>query len=58
MMSIDDAPIYAERAFLAGASGWVTKQALNGAVLAAIRAVLDRGTDFGRGQLTPGRRDA
>ena len=58
MMSIDDAPVYAERAFLAGASGCVSKQALDGTALAAIRAVLDSGTHFGGGQLTPGRRDA
>ena len=58
MMSIDDAPIYAERAFLAGASGCVSKQALDGTVLAVIRAVLDSGTDFGGGHLTPSRRDA
>jgi hypothetical protein len=43
---------------LAGASGCVSKQALDGTVLAAIRAVLDSGTDFGGGQLTRGRRDA
>ena len=58
MMSIDDAPIYSERAFLAGASGCVSKQALDGTVLAVIRAVLDSGTDFGGGHLTPSRRDA
>jgi DNA-binding NarL/FixJ family response regulator len=43
LMSIDNGPLYAERAFEAGASGCVSKQALNGAVLAAIRAVLDGG---------------
>ena len=58
MMSIDDAPIYAEHAFLASASGCVSKQALDGTALAAIRAVLDGATDFGGGQLTRGRRDA
>jgi DNA-binding NarL/FixJ family response regulator len=43
LMSIDNGPLYAERAFEAGASGCVSKQALNGSVLAAIRAVLDGG---------------
>jgi len=40
LMSIDNDPLYAERAFAAGASGCVSKQALNGSVLAAIRAAL------------------
>jgi DNA-binding NarL/FixJ family response regulator len=41
MMSIDDAPIYVERALEAGASGCVSKQELNGNALSAIRAALD-----------------
>jgi two-component system response regulator DevR len=41
MMSIDDGPVYIERALEAGAVGCVSKQALNGAMLAAIRATLD-----------------
>lgn len=40
LMSIDNGPLYAERAVEAGANGCVSKQALNGSVLAAIRAVL------------------
>src|SRR5271166_3992534 len=43
MMSIDDAPVYAERAFQAGASGCINKQALDETMLAAIRAALDSG---------------
>jgi DNA-binding NarL/FixJ family response regulator len=43
MMSIDDAPIYVERALEAGASGCVSKQELNGKALSAIRAALDGG---------------
>jgi DNA-binding NarL/FixJ family response regulator len=43
MMSIDDAPVYAEQALQAGAGGCVSKQALDGTMLAAIRATLDRG---------------
>ena len=43
MMSIDDAPVYAEPALEAGAGGCVSKQALNGTVLTAIRAALDGG---------------
>ena len=54
-MSMDDAPFYAERAFSAGASGYVSKQELSGNALSAIRAVLDGGTDFA-GKLTPGSR--
>src|SRR5208282_4970346 len=46
LMSIDDAPFYAERAFSAGANGYVSKQELNGTLLSAIRALLDGGTDF------------
>jgi DNA-binding NarL/FixJ family response regulator len=43
MMSIDDARVYAEQALQAGAGGCVSKQALDGTMLAAIRATLDRG---------------
>jgi DNA-binding NarL/FixJ family response regulator len=43
MMSIDDAPIYVERALDAGASGCVSKQELNGNALSAIRAALEGG---------------
>jgi DNA-binding NarL/FixJ family response regulator len=43
MMSIDDAPIYIERALDAGASGCVSKQELNGNALSAIRAALEGG---------------
>ena len=39
--SMHDAPIYAERAFQAGASGYVTKQETGDTVLIAIRRVLD-----------------
>jgi DNA-binding NarL/FixJ family response regulator len=46
MMSIDDGPIYVERAREAGAVGCVSKQALNGTMLAAIRAALDGGGAF------------
>ena len=42
-MSIDDAPVYVERALEAGASGCVSKQELNGKALSAIRAALDGG---------------
>lgn len=41
MMSIDDDPVDLERALAAGAVGCVSKQTLNGTMLAAIRAVLD-----------------
>jgi DNA-binding NarL/FixJ family response regulator len=51
MMSIDDGPVYVERALEAGAVGCVSKQALNGAMLAAIRATLD-----GAAAPSPGRR--
>ena len=45
LMSINGAPVYAERALQAGACGCVSKQELNGAMLAAVRAALDgRGT--------------
>jgi DNA-binding NarL/FixJ family response regulator len=40
IISILDAPIYAERAFEAGATGYVTKQELDETVLIAIRTVL------------------
>jgi DNA-binding NarL/FixJ family response regulator len=40
MMSIDDGPVYVERALEAGASGCVSKQVLNGKALSAIRAAL------------------
>jgi DNA-binding NarL/FixJ family response regulator len=43
MMSTGDAPVYAERALEAGASGCVKKQELNGKVLSAIRAALGGG---------------
>ncbi len=43
MMSIDEGPVYVERTREAGAVGCVSKQALNGGVLAAIRAALDGG---------------
>jgi DNA-binding NarL/FixJ family response regulator len=43
LMSIDDAPVYVERAGEAGAVGCVSKQALNGGVLGAIRAALGGG---------------
>jgi len=41
VMSIDDGPVYVERAIEAGAVGCVSKQTLNGTMLAAIHAVLD-----------------
>ena len=41
MMSIDDGPVYVERARKAGAVGYVSKQALNGSVLAANGAALE-----------------
>jgi DNA-binding NarL/FixJ family response regulator len=40
IISILDAPIYAERAFEAGASGYVTKEELDDTMLIAIRTVL------------------
>jgi two-component system uhpT operon response regulator UhpA len=43
MMSIDNGPVYVERAREAGAVGCVSKQTLDGTVLAAIRAALDDG---------------
>jgi DNA-binding NarL/FixJ family response regulator len=43
MMSIDNSPVYVERALEAGAVGCVSKQTLNGTMLAAIGAVLDGG---------------
>jgi DNA-binding NarL/FixJ family response regulator len=48
MMSIDGGPVYAERARQAGAAGCVSKQAMNGAMLAAIRAALDAAAFHGR----------
>jgi len=51
MMSIDDGPAYLERALEAGASGCVSKQALDKTVLTAIRAALD-----GTGASSPVRR--
>jgi DNA-binding NarL/FixJ family response regulator len=57
MMSIDDAPVYVERALEAGASGCVSKQELNGKALSAIRAALEGRTDF-TGKLAPGRLDS
>lgn len=46
MMSIDDDPVYVERALAAGVSGCVSKQALNGTALSAIRTALGDGTDL------------
>ena len=43
LMSTDNGPVYLERALEAGASGCVSKQALNGKALSAIRAALDGG---------------
>jgi DNA-binding NarL/FixJ family response regulator len=43
LMSIDDAPVYVERALEAGASGCVSKHELDGKALSAIRATLDGG---------------
>jgi DNA-binding NarL/FixJ family response regulator len=43
LMSIDNGPVYIERAREAGAVGCVSKQTLNGTMLAAIGAVLDGG---------------
>jgi DNA-binding NarL/FixJ family response regulator len=40
VLSMHDAPIHAERAFRAGAGGYVTKQELSATVLIAIRRVL------------------
>lgn len=44
LLSMHDAPICAERALQAGASGYVTKQEMGEIVLLAIRCVLDGGT--------------
>lgn len=41
VLSMHDEAVYAERALRAGARGYVTKQQLDGTVLAAIRRVLD-----------------
>ncbi len=41
VLSMHDAPIYAERAFQAGASGYVNKQEMSETVLIAIRRLLD-----------------
>jgi len=41
VLSMHDAPIYAERAFQAGASGYVSKQEMSETVLIAIRGLLD-----------------
>ena len=41
LLSVHDAPIYSERAFKAGASGYVNKQETTEAMLIAIRRVLD-----------------
>ena len=41
LLSMHDAPIYAERAFQAGASGYVNKQEMSETVLIAIRRLLD-----------------
>ena len=41
MLSMHDEEVYAERALRAGARGYVTKQQLDGTVLAAIRCVLE-----------------
>jgi DNA-binding NarL/FixJ family response regulator len=46
LMAIEAAPIYAERAAAAGASGCVNKQALDESVLTAIRAALDAGMPY------------
>jgi DNA-binding NarL/FixJ family response regulator len=54
MMSIDDGAAYIEWALEAGASGCVSKHALDETVLTAIRDTLDGGTDF-NGTLAPGR---
>jgi DNA-binding NarL/FixJ family response regulator len=43
VMSIDDGRVYVERAREAGAVGCVSKQALNGTVLTAIRGALEGG---------------
>jgi DNA-binding NarL/FixJ family response regulator len=40
VLSMHDSPVYAERAFQAGASGYVTKQEMSETVLIAIRRVL------------------
>jgi DNA-binding NarL/FixJ family response regulator len=40
VLSMHDAPIHAERAFRAGAGGYVTKQEMGATVLIAIRRVL------------------
>ena len=41
VLSMHDESVYAERAFKAGARGYVTKQELDGTVLVAIRRLLD-----------------
>jgi DNA-binding NarL/FixJ family response regulator len=41
LMSLDDTPVYAERAFYAGANGCVSKHELDETILTAIRAVLN-----------------
>ena len=41
VLSMHDAPLYAERAFKAGASGYVTKEEMSETVLLAIRCILD-----------------
>ncbi len=40
VLTMHDAPVYARRAFLAGASGYVTKQEMSETLLIAIRCVL------------------
>ena len=41
VLTMHDAPLWARRAFRAGASGFVTKQELGETLLVAIRSVLD-----------------
>lgn len=46
VLSLHDSPMYIQRAFAAGADGYLAKQQLTGALLQAIRSVL-RGDAYG-----------
>ena len=54
VLSMHAAPIYVERAFKAGAGGYVTKQEMNETVLIAIRRVLS-GRKYVRPKIRVGR---
>lgn len=57
VLTMHDAPLYARRAFRAGASGYVTKQEMLDTLLVAIRRVLD-GEEFVSAKIKAGLDDS